>query len=411
MSRVADGWTQRCVGCGKIYESDVRSYVCSKCSNLLELVKDSPVSRTGLYGESREPGIWQFRKALPVEPGVKAVSLSEGRTPLVLVPKIGAKSGLKSLYVKNEGQNPSASFKDRGMTVAVTRAVQGGSKLLICASTGNTAASMAAYAARAGVAAMVTVPAGKVASGKLTQVYAYGARIIRVEGDFDAALTITLKVAVEIKELAVMNSVNPYRIEGQKTNAYEIFEQLRFKVPDYVVLPVGNAGNISAIWKGFKELREWGISSALPKMVAVQAAGAQPIVEAFQNGRDSVIPVQPKTIASAINIGNPASWKKALAAIRDSRGTALAVTDEETIAARMDLASSEGIFVEPASAVPIAAVKKLTGKIDKDATVVCICTGNGLKDQESVRVQLDSTPLVASPEQMVDLLAKTARTG
>jgi len=407
LSRVAEGWTQRCVGCGAIYENDVRSYVCSKCSNLLELVKDSPVSRTGLYGESREPGIWQYRKALPIEPDAKAVSLSEGHTPLVLVSRIGEKFGLKGLHVKNEGQNPSGSFKDRGMTVAVTRAVQGGSKLLICASTGNTAASMAAYAARAGVTAMVTVPAGKVASGKLAQVYAYGAKIIRVEGDFDAALAITLKVAAEIKELSVMNSVNPYRIEGQKTNAYEIYEQLRFKVPDYVVLPVGNAGNISAIWKGFKELKEWGISNSLPKMVAVQAAGAQPIVEAFQHGRDSVIPVQPKTIASAINIGNPASWKKALAAIRDSKGMALAVTDEETIAARMDLASSEGIFVEPASAVPIAAVKKLMGKIEKDATVVCVCTGNGLKDQESLKVQLDSTPLVASPEQMVGLLAKT----
>ena len=408
MSRVADGWTQRCVGCGKIYESDVRSYVCSKCSNLLELVKDSPVSRTGLYGESTQPGIWRYRKALPIEPDVKAVSLSEGHTPLVLVSRIGAKFGLEGLHVKNEGQNPSGSFKDRGMTVAVTRAVQGGSKLLICASTGNTAASMAAYAARAGVTAMVTVPAGKVASGKLAQVYAYGAKIIRVEGDFDAALAITLKVAGEIKELSVMNSVNPYRIEGQKTNAYEIYEQLRFQVPDYVVLPVGNAGNISAIWKGFKELKEWGISSSLPKMVAVQAAGAQPIVEAIQHGRDSVVPVQPKTIASAINIGNPASWKKALAAIRDSKGTALAVTDEETIAARMDLASSEGIFVEPASAVPIAAVKKLMGKIERDATVVCICTGNGLKDQESVKVQLDSTPLIASAEQMVGLLAKIA---
>lgn len=408
MSRVAKGWTQRCVGCGKIYEDDVRSYVCSKCGNLLELVKDSPVSRTGIYGESREPGIWRYRKALPLEPGVRAVSLSEGHTPLVLVSRIGAKFGLKNLHVKNEGQNPSGSFKDRGMTVAVTRAVQGGSKLLVCASTGNTAASMAAYAARAGVTAMVTVPAGKVASGKLAQVYAYGAKIIRVEGDFDAALTITLKVAVEIKELAVMNSVNPYRIEGQKTNAYEIYEQLDYKVPDYVVLPVGNAGNISAIWKGFKELREWGISNSLPRMIGVQAAGAQPIVEAFEHGRDSVIAVQPKTIASAINIGNPASWRKALAAIRDSKGLAMAVTDEETIAARMDLASSEGIFVEPASAVPIAALKKLIGKIEKDATVVCICTGNGLKDQESVKVQLDSTPLVANSDQLVGLLAKTA---
>jgi len=408
LSRVAEGWTQRCVGCGATYEEDVRSYVCSRCSNLLELVKKGAVSKSGLYGETGQPGVWRFRKALPLEPDVKAVSLSEGGTPLVLVGRIGAKLGLRGLHVKNEGQNPSGSFKDRGMTVAVTRAVQGGSKLLICASTGNTAASMAAYAARAGVTAMVTVPAGKVASGKLAQVYAYGAKIIRVEGDFDAALTITLKVAEEIKELSVMNSVNPYRIEGQKTNAYEIFEQLGYKVPDYVVLPVGNAGNISAIWKGFKELKEWGISGSLPRMVGVQAAGAQPLVEAFEHGRDSVIAVHPKTIASAINIGNPASWKKALAALRESKGMALAVTDEETIAARMDLASSEGIFVEPASAVPIAAVKRLMGKIERDATVVCICTGNGLKDQESVRVQLDSTPLVASPEQMAGLLAKTA---
>ena len=408
MSRVADGWTQRCVGCGKIYESDVRSYVCSKCSNLLELVKDSPVSRTGLYGESTQPGIWCYRKALPIEPDVKAVSLSEGHTPLVLVSRIGAKVGLKGLHVKNEGQNPSGSFKDRGMTVAVTRAVQGGSKLLICASTGNTAASMAAYAARAGVTAMVTVPAGKVASGKLAQVYAYGAKIIRVEGDFDAALAITLKVAADIKELAVMNSVNPYRIEGQKTNAYEIYEQLGYKVPDYVVLPVGNAGNISAIWKGFKELKEWGISESLPRMVGVQAAGAAPIVDAFYHGRDSIRAVQPHTIASAINIGNPASWKKALAALTESNGMALSVTDEEILEARMDLSSSEGIFVEPASATPLAALKKLKGKIPRDAVVVCTCTGNGLKDQESVKVQLETTPLVSGAEQLVSLLAKTA---
>jgi threonine synthase len=408
LSKVARGWTLRCVGCGAIYESDVRSYACSRCSNLLELVKDGPVSKSGLFGAASQPGIWRFRKALPLEDDTKAVSLSEGGTPLVQVNRVAAKVGLKRLYVKNEGQNPSGSFKDRGMTVSVTRAVQGGAKILVCASTGNTAASMAAYAARAGVTAMVTVPAGKVASGKLAQVYAYGAKIIRVEGDFDGALAITLKAAAEIKELSVMNSVNPYRIEGQKTNAYEIYEQLGYKVPDYIILPVGNAGNISAIWKGFKELKEWGISNSLPRMVAVQAAGAQPIVEAFQHGRDSVVAVQPKTIASAINIGNPASWRKALAALRDSKGMALAVTDEETIAARMELASSEGIFVEPASAVPIAAMKRLIGKIEKDATVVCICTGNGLKDQESVRVQLDSTPLVATPEQLVNLLAKTA---
>jgi threonine synthase len=387
----------------------VRSHSCARCSNLLELLKKAPVSKGELYGDSEQPGIWRFRKALPLEPEAKAVSLTEGRTPLVPVGRIGAKLGLRQVYVKNEGQNPSGSFKDRGMTVAVTRAVQGGSRLLVCASTGNTAASMAAYAARAGVTAMVTVPAGKVASGKLAQVYAYGARIIRVEGDFDAALEMTLKVASEIKELSLMNSVNPYRIEGQKTNAYEVYEQLGFRVPDYFVLPVGNAGNISAIWKGFKELKEWGIAASVPRMVAVQAAGAQPIVEAFNSGHDSVVAVHPKTVASAINIGNPASWKKALAALRESNGIALSVTDEEIVAARMELASTEGIFVEPASAVPIAALKKLAGRLERDASVVCVCTGNGLKDQESVRVQLDSTPLVASPQQLVDLLAKTVK--
>jgi threonine synthase len=408
LSRVTRGWVQRCTGCGAVYPEDVRSFTCANCSNLLELVKEEPVSKEGLYGDASRSGIWRYRQAFPFPADVNAVGLSEGQTPLVMVPRTGASLGLDHLYVKNEGQNPTGSFKDRGMTVAVTRAIGTGARILMCASTGNTAASMAAYAARAGVTAMVTVPAGKVAGGKMAQVYAYGAKIIRVEGDFDAALSMTLSVATEIKELAVMNSVNPYRIEGQKSNAYEIYEQLSFEVPDYVVLPVGNAGNISAIWKGFRELKDWGIADSLPHMVGVQAAGAQPIVEAFEHGRDSVIPVEPKTIASAIRIGNPASWKKALAALKDSNGMALAVTDEETIAARMSLASSEGIFVEPASAVPLAALKKLMGKIDRDATVVCVCTGNGLKDQESVSVRLDTTPLVASPEQLVSLLAKKA---
>ena len=407
MSRVASGWTLRCTACGAAYPEDVRSYTCGKCSNLLELVKERPVSRDALYGERSQPGIWRFRQALPFQAEVKPVSLSEGSTPLVHVGRLGSRLGLSRLFVKNEGQNPTASFKDRGMTVAVTRAVDGGAKLLVCASTGNTAASMAAYAARAGVTAMVTVPAGKVAAGKMAQVAAYGGKIIRVEGDFDAALNMTLKVATEIRELSVMNSVNPYRVEGQKTNAYEVFEQLGYKVPDYVALPVGNAGNISAIWKGFKELKEWGIAKSLPRMVGVQAAGAAPIVDAFYHGRDSIKAVQPHTIASAINIGNPASWRKALAALKESDGMALAVSDEEIISARQDLSSSEGIFVEPASATPIAALKELKGKIPRDSTVVCVCTGNGLKDQESVKVDIAATPLVAGSEQLVNLLAKT----
>ncbi|MDG7005445.1 MAG: threonine synthase [Nitrososphaerota archaeon] len=406
MSRVAKGWIQRCTGCGAVYGEDVRSYMCARCGDLLELVKDGKASRSELYDDRSQPGIWRFRRGLPLPPDSKVVSLSEGSTPLVHVPRMGAGLGLGRLYVKNEGQNPTGSFKDRGMTVAVSRAVEGGAKLLVCASTGNTAASMAAYAARAGVAAMVTVPAGKVAAGKMAQVHAYGGRIVRVEGDFDAALQMTLKVAAEVRELSVMNSVNPYRVEGQKTNAYEVYEQLGGRVPDYFVLPVGNAGNISAIWKGFKELKEWGVSDKLPRMVGVQAAGAAPIVDAFYHGASSIRAVQPHTVASAINIGNPASWKKALAALTESNGMALSVTDEEILEARMELSSREGIFVEPASATPLAALKKLKGKLPKDATVVCTCTGNGLKDQESVKVQLDSTPLVASPQELVSLLAK-----
>ncbi|MDA4133564.1 MAG: threonine synthase, partial [Thaumarchaeota archaeon] len=231
--------------------------------------------------------------------------------------------------------------------------------------------------------------------------------ILRAEGTFDDALSMLLKSISGLSDFAVMNSVNPYRLEGQKTLAFEVYEQLGFVVPDYVVLPVGNAGNISAIWKGFKELKACGISDETPRMVGVQAEGAAPIARAFWKGSDRITPVQnPQTVASAIRIGNPASWKKALAALRESNGMVLTVSDDQITKARKALASKEGIFVEPASATPIAAMGEIGGKLEKDALVVCVATGNGLKDQESIEVDIENTPLVSGGLALIDLFSK-----
>jgi threonine synthase len=373
----------------------------------LEAVRqDGSLSRSELFGKPGE-GIWRFRALLPFGQDVKPVSLSEGGTPLIKTRNLTKEMGSKNLYVKNEGQNPTGSFKDRGMTVSVTRAVQAGARVLVCASTGNTSASMSAYAARAGKRAAIIVPAGKVAAGKMVQAVVYGATILRAEGTFDDALAMLLKSISGLSDFAVMNSVNPYRLEGQKTLAFEVYEQLGFVVPDYVVLPVGNAGNISAIWKGFKELKACGISNETPRMVGVQAEGASPIARAFWKGSDTITPVRsPETVASAIRIGNPASWKKALAALRESEGMVLTVSDEQIIRARKTLASKEGIFVEPASATPIAALSEVGAKFEKDALVVCVATGNGLKDQESIAADIEATPLVSNGPALLDLFRR-----
>jgi threonine synthase len=228
---------------------------------------------------------------------------------------------------------------------------------------------------------------------------------VRVDGDFDRALSITMKVVSEDPRFYLMNSVNPFRIEGQKTSAFEIFEQLGGIIPDFVVLPVGNAGNISAYWKGFNELRKWGITRKVPRMIGVQAAGAAPIAQAYSRGEKRVIPWKdPKTVASAIRIGNPVSWRKALTAIQESKGASLAVTDEEIMAARNSLASDEGIFVEAASAAPIAALSKIKESVGRDSTVVCIATGNGLKDQESVHVEIEKAPLASDAVSLLRAL-------
>jgi threonine synthase len=320
--------------------------------------------------------IARYREHLPVGPATPEIDLQEGSTPLVPSRNIGKALGLKNLYFKYEGLNPTGSFKDRGMVVAVAKALEAGSRVLICASTGNTSASMAAYAARAGVRAIVVVPSGEIAMNKLSQALMYGAKVIALKGNFDTALE-TVRDLSSRYNVALMNSVNPNRLEGQKTAAFEIVDVLG-DAPDYLILPVGNAGNITAYWKGFREYHAAGRSTRLPRMVGAQAEGAAPIVSGH--------PVaQPKTVASAIRIGNPASWEGATSARDESGGMIAAVTDTEILQAQVQLASSEGLFAEPASAAPLALLFRLVreGKIAKDAITVVVLTGSGLKDPDA----------------------------
>ena len=291
--------------------------------------------------------------------------------------------GLKNLYVKNEGQNPTGSFKDRGMTVALSKAQELGKRRVVCASTGNTAASLAAYSARAGLDCVVLVPRGKVAPGKMLQVLMHGAKIFEINGDFDQTMEMVVRLTQERKSFYLMNSLNPFRLEGQKTLAFEVFDQLRNTVPDVVMLPVGNGGNISAIWKGFYELGKLGLSNSRPRMIGVQAEKAAPIVTAIKKKRDKIIPVSnPQTVATAIRIGSPVNWSKVLRAIKDSHGNATPVSDKQILAAQQVLASKEGIFVEPASAASIAGLSNgiESGDLDPSDVVVCVTTGHGLKD-------------------------------
>ena len=320
--------------------------------------------------------IARYREHLPVGPSTPEVDLSEGSTPLVPSRNIGRALGMKHLYVKYEGLNPTGSFKDRGMVVAVARALERGSRVFMCASTGNTSASMAAYAARTGARAIVVVPSGEIALNKLSQALMYGAKVVALKGNFDHALE-TVRDVTSHYPVALMNSVNPDRIDGQKTAAFEIVDELG-EAPDYLVLPVGNAGNITAYWKGFREYYAAGRSTRLPRMVGAQAEGAAPIVAGA--------PVaEPRTVASAIRIGNPASWEGATSARDESGGLIASVTDTEILGAQIRLAGSEGLFAEPASAAPLALLFRLVrdGKVAKDAVTVVVLTGSGLKDPDA----------------------------
>jgi len=377
-----------CIGCGAKYSPDEIVYKCRKCEDLLSVEYSDEVMRPEIVKEwnRRNMSVWRYAELLPVGDRSKIVSLGEGGTSLSRCVRLGSELGLKNVYVKNEGENPTGSFKDRGMTVGVTKALELDMKRVACASTGNTSASLAAYAARAGLECIVLIPSGKVAFGKLIQVIIYGAKVMQVRGNFDEALKIVEELCLT-QPIYLLNSINPYRLEGQKTIAFEIWDQLGHNVPDKVIVPVGNAGNISAIWKGFRELNALGLIDKLPSMIGIQAEGAAPIANLIKGGFDEIKFVdRPETIATAIRIGSPVNWKKAVKAIRESGGTAETVSDAEILAAQRLLAQCEGIFVEPASAASIAGLIKLaeTGLIEKDERIVCIATGHGLKDPEVV---------------------------
>ncbi|HEX9548901.1 MAG TPA: threonine synthase [Acidimicrobiales bacterium] len=314
--------------------------------------------------------IEQYRSFLPVSDATPVVTLLEGGTPLVPAPNLSERVGAR-VFLKVEGANPTGSFKDRGMTVAISKAVEEGAKAVVCASTGNTSASAAAYAARAGVTCAVLIPDGYIALGKLAQALIHGARVLQIRGNFDAALDIVRQLG-EHAPVTIVNSINPYRIEGQKTGAMEIVDALG-DAPDVHCIPVGNAGNITAYWKGYREYQDAGLLSHLPRMLGFQAAGAAPIVLGH--------PVeQPETVATAIRIGRPASWYGATAAASESGGGIFAVSDDEILEAYRYVAQCESIFCEPASAASVAGLLKVG--VPEGATVVCVLTGHGLKDPD-----------------------------
>ena len=378
-----------CVNCGATYPADEILYNCTKCNHLLAVkypLDEISVSRAAW--NQRPLSVWRYKELLPVT--IPPVTLHEGGTPLYHLKKLGEEMGLPHLYAKHEGMNPSGSFKDRGMTVGVSMAIQLGKKSVACASTGNTSASLAVYAAKAGIPAVVLLPAGKVAVGKVAQALMHGAKVISIRGNFDRALEMVHDLCLS-HGLYLLNSINPYRLEGQKTIGFEALDQLG-EIPDRFVLPVGNAGNISAGYKGFLELQELGFIDRLPMMTGIQAQGSSPIVRAIRENLPVVIPEEnPETIATAIRIGAPVNAEKALTAIRMTGGLAETVTDEEILQMQRDLARKEGIGVEPASAASVAGIRKLVemGMIDRNEKIICVVTGHLLKDPDTVIKQCE----------------------
>ncbi|MGI6549096.1 MAG: threonine synthase [Syntrophomonadales bacterium] len=333
----------------------------------------------------------EYRDFLPVSEKTPVVSLQEGNTPLIFAPNLSDMVGAE-VYLKFEGANPTGSFKDRGMAMAMSKAREEGAEVVMCASTGNTSASAAAYAARCGMRCVVLIPEGKIALGKLAQALIYGAQVLAVQGNFDQALTIVKDITSRYP-VTLVNSINPYRIEGQKSGAFEICDRLG-QAPDYLAIPVGNAGNITAYWKGFCEYHAKGMVPNRPRMIGFQAEGAAPIV------RGEIVP-NPETVATAIRIGNPASWKQAVNAYQESGGSISIVTDDEILEAYQLVARKEGLFVEPASAASIAGVLKLgkTGQFKPDQKIVCINTGHGLKDPDNAIKTAAITPDVVPADE------------
>ena len=337
----------------------------------------------------------KYRQYLPVTDTTPVVTLNEGNTPLIKADNLAKKIGLDAeIYLKFEGCNPTGSFKDRGMTMAVTKAKESGSGAIICASTGNTSASAAAYGAKAGLKTFVLIPDGYIALGKLSQAMMYGAEIIAIQGNFDRALEVVREKKKKYP-ITLVNSVNPYRIEGQKTGAFEICEALG-QAPDYHFIPVGNAGNITAYWKGYKEFYDLGKISAKPKMMGFEAEGAAAIVKGERI-------MNPETLATAIRIGNPASWEKAEAARDESNGMINFVTDDEIVKAYKLIASTEGVLAEPASAASVAGLMKVKEQVKEGSKIVCILTGNGLKDPDNA-IKYSNADVKKTTSDITDIL-------
>ncbi len=381
--------------CGAELDLHQRALACPRCGDLLEVFVDKvalePAALKRQWRERRlsyDPrdlsGVWRFRDFLPEYPADTVVTLSEGNTPLVRGKRTAEFAGLRTLWFKHLGWNPTASFKDLGMTVGMTEARFVGAQAVGCASTGNTSASMAAYAARAGLLAKVFLPAGQTSQNKLAQALDYGAELIEIQGSFDDALN-TLLQSVD-SGLYFLNSINPFRLEGQKTAMFELLEQLQWKVPDYVIVPGGNLGNSSAFGKAFIELKRFGLIEKLPKLVVVQAAGANPFARMWRERAKTLVPVEhPETAATAIRIGNPRSWKKSLRGVEFTGGFVMDVTDEEIGEAKA-MIGRDGIGCEPASATTLAGLRKLMsqGELNADAAVIAVLTGHVLKDTDYI---------------------------
>ncbi len=404
---------QRCDECGAEYDESAAASGCARCKGLLSLDHGTPRSTGHVLRDELDAawrnapgasGVWRYRQlVLPNHVG-ETVSHPEGNTPLIERGAIAAWCGLPQLIIKHEGHNPTGSFKDRGMTVAVTQARRTGATAVACASTGNTSASLASYAAHAGIPALVFIPEGKVAPGKLAQTAAYGARILLIDGNFDACLRVARDAADRLG-IALLNSVSPFRIEGQKTIVFEMLQQLGWLAPDWIVFPAGNLGNAAAFGKALREARDWGLITTVPRLAAVQASGAAPFAAAFDRGFDQLVPVTPETVASAIRIGHPASYPRAVRAIRDTDGVVCAVDDAAIIDAKA-VVDRAGVGCEPASAAAIAGLRKLVaeGTIARTHRVVVVLTGHLLKDPAPNRAD----DPVSSPIRIAPTVAAVA---
>ncbi len=387
------GLIVRCMDCGHEFLADYPATACPRCGGLLDAVIDLSATRTpadigvGLSPTLRMSGVWRYRQLLPPIPDEAIVTRAEGRTPIYWDERIAAYAGVASIGLKHEGQNPTASFKDRGMTVGISHAKAVGARVVACASTGNTSASLASYAAAAGMRALVVIPEGKIAGGKLGQTIAHGALVVQIAGDFDDALRLLREIAADYDRYGVylVNSVNPFRPEGQKAIVFEMLEQLDWRVPDVIALPGGNLGNTAAFGKALDELWQVGLIDRMPRLATIQAAGAAPFAAYFESGFDRYAPVKADTIATAIKIGDPASVERARRAIEKTSGVVIAVSDDEIMDAKA-LIDRVGIGCEPASAASLAGVRKLVarGDIDPAESVVGVLTGHVLKDTDAV---------------------------